>query len=327
MSAPTVTTTHAPVVGDGTSTRTRSSRRWRRWRWPLALLALVVVAGILSALPEPRTSTLTLAPDNPGDLGARAAAQILGRQGVDVHYVRHIADVESLAVPGSTVLVVGDYLLDADQIDVLDAGGADLVLVDAGWALSLLTDTIAAGGGISGEPEVRSAECEDPDAVAAGSITARGTLQATGPGAVVCFPAPGTGTDGGGAYAVSESDGRRIVALADVAPLTNVRLAEQGNAALVLRALGRHERLVWYIPSLDDVGAGDASAGAAPGQLLPPVVGVLALQLLLVVVVTALWRGRRLGRLVTEQLPVVVRSGETTRGRGRLYRRARSYGH
>jgi hypothetical protein len=327
MSAPTVTTTHAPVVGDGTSARSRSVRRWRRARWWLGLLALVVVAGLLSALPEPRTSTLTLAPDNPGDLGARAAAQILGRQGVDVRYVRHIADVESLAMPGSTVLVVGDYLLDEDQIDVLDASGADLVMVDAGWALGLLTDTIVAGGGTGGEPQVRTAACDDPDAVAAGSVTARGSLQATGPGAVVCFPAPGTDTDRGGAYAVTESDGRRIAALADVAPLTNQHLADEGNAALVLRALGRHERLVWYIPSLDDVGAGDASADAAPGQLLPPVVPILALQLLLVVVVAALWRGRRLGRLVTEQLPVVVRSGETTRGRGRLYRRGRSHGH
>ena len=34
------------------------------------------------------------------------------------------------------------------------------------------------------------------------SITASGGLLATGPGAVVCFPAPGTTTDQGGAYAV-----------------------------------------------------------------------------------------------------------------------------
>ena len=125
---------------------------------------------------------------------------------------------------------------------------------------------------------------------------------------------------------MAESDGRRIVALSDMAPLTNQHLAEQGNAALVLRALGRHERLVWYIPSLDDVGTGGETE-AAPAQLLPPVVPLLALQLLLVVAVVALWRGRRLGRLVTENLPVVVRAGETTRGRGRLYRRGRSYGH
>ena len=325
MSTPVVTV-HDAVVGDGTSTRSRSARRWRRARWWLGLLALVVVAALLSALPEPQTSTLTLAPDNPGDLGARAAAQILEREGVDVRYVRHIADVEALAGPGATVLVVGDYLLVDEQVVALDDTGADLVLVDAGWALGMLSPSLASSGDSSAELEVRSAECEDPDAVVAGAITASGSMLATGPGAIVCFPAPGTTTDRGGAYAVAESDGRRIVALADTAPLTNEHLDEQGNAALVLRALGRHERLVWYIPSLDDVGAGGESE-PAPGQLLPPVVPILALQLLLVVVVAALWRGRRLGRLVTEKLPVVVRAGETTRGRGRLYRRGRSYGH
>lgn len=325
MSTP-VTTVHDAIVGDGTSTRGRSAQRWRRARWPLALLALVVGAGVLSALPEPRTSTLTLAPDNPGDLGARAAAQILGREGVDVRYVRHVADVRTLAGPGSTVLVVGDYLLTDEQVDVLDATGADLVLADAGWALGVLSPSLATSGAAPAVAEARAAECEDPDAVAAGTITAGGGLLATGPGAVVCFPAPGTGTDQGGAYAVAESDGRRIVGLADMAPLTNQHLAEQGNAALVLRALGRHERLVWYIPSLDDTGAGGEQEPSS-GQLLPPVVPVLALQLLLVLVVTALWRGRRLGRLVTERLPVVVRASETTRGRGRLYRRGRSYGH
>ena len=37
-----------------------------------------------------------------------------------------------------------------------------------------------------------------------------------------------------------------------------------------------------------------------------------------------LWRGRRLGRLVTEPLPVVVRAVETTEGRARMYRRSRA---
>ena len=37
----------------------------------------------------------------------------------------------------------------------------------------------------------------------------------------------------------------------------------------------------------------------------------------------ALWRGRRLGRLVTEPLPVIVRAVETTESRGRMYRKSR----
>jgi hypothetical protein len=40
-------------------------------------------------------------------------------------------------------------------------------------------------------------------------------------------------------------------------------------------------------------------------------------------VLLCLWRGRRLGRLVTEPLPVVVRAVETTESRGRMYRRSR----
>jgi hypothetical protein len=48
------------------------------------------------------------------------------------------------------------------------------------------------------------------------------------------------------------------------------------------------------------------------------------LQAALAVLVAMLWRGRRLGRLVSEPLPVVVRAVETTEGRARLYRRSRS---
>ncbi|HWJ84068.1 MAG TPA: DUF4350 domain-containing protein, partial [Cellulomonas sp.] len=98
-------------------------------------------------------------------------------------------------------------------------------------------------------------------------------------------------------------------------------------AALVLRLLGRHDHLVWYLPSLGDSSAAGDAPDPGIGDLVPPVVGVLALQLLLVVVVVGFWRGRRLGRVVTEPMPVVVHAAEATRGRGRLYRRARSYGH
>jgi hypothetical protein len=119
---------------------------------------------------------------------------------------------------------------------------------------------------------------------------------------------------------------RRVAALAEPSVLTNALLADGGNAALALRLLGRQDRLVWYVPSFDDIGSTEAS-GPALGDLLPPWAGPLALQALVVTLVAALWRGRRLGRLVTEPLPVTVQAAEATRGRGRLYRRSRSYGH
>jgi len=316
------------VVGDGTTAASRAGRRWRRV-WPvLAFLGVVAVGGLLAVLPEPRTSTTPLAPDNPAPTGARALAQVLGRHGVDVDYVRRIADVRSTAGPGSTLLVVGDYLIEPAMAAAIDDTGADLVLVEAPGVMLTVTDQLVPAAGPSGTGTVRDASCADPDAQAARTLVASGAVQATGPDAVICFPDPATGPDGSGAYATVTDGTRRIAVLADSAPLTNAELDDEGNAALALRALGRHEHLVWYVPSLGDTGMDDATGGEPDLlALLPPVAPVLAAQLLVVVLAVALWRGRRLGRVVVEEMPVVVRSGETTRGRGRLYRRARAHGH
>ena len=43
--------------------------------------------------------------------------------------------------------------------------------------------------------------------------------------------------------------------------------------------------------------------------------------------ITAIWRGRRLGPILSEPLPVTVRAAETTEGRARLYAHARDAVH
>jgi hypothetical protein len=59
-------------------------------------------------------------------------------------------------------------------------------------------------------------------------------------------------------------------------------------------------------------------------SLISRQVKVALLALGLAVVVLALVRGRRLGRVVPEALPVVVRSAEAVEGTARLYRRAQA---
>jgi hypothetical protein len=210
-------------------------------------------------------------------------------------------------------------------VDAVAATAADLVLLDPDDAvLDAVTDA-AVGAPGRGRVAKRTASCADPDARAAGTLrTAAGGYRGLGDAATVCFPAP-DGEPGTGALLVVEGT-RRVTALADADLVTNERLAEDGNAALALRLLGRSDRLVWYVPAFDDLGGPAAPDGPALSDVLPPWAGVLALQLTLVAVVAAVWRGRRLGPLVTEPLPVVVPAAETTRGRGRLYRRSRAYG-
>jgi len=314
-----------PVVGDGSTARATARGRWRRSRTTLVIVTLLVVVAALAVLPRPRTSGIPMAPDNPSDAGGRAVARILADRGVTVDYVRTTAAAVARATAGTTLLVTGTDLLDATQVGALGRTAADLVLLDpSAPALTALSDGRADrySARLTSGTSV-PADCSDPDAQAAGRITvdATGLVLVAGAG-VVCFPGTDPGT---GAYLVL-SGSRRLTAIASAEPLTNGALTRDGNAALALRMLGRHDTVVWYVPSVQDMGTDQASAPGL-GDLLPPQAGLVGVQLLLVALVAALWRGRRLGRLVTEPLPVVVRSSETVRGRGRLYRRSRAYGH
>ena len=87
-----------------------------------------------------------------------------------------------------------------------------------------------------------------------------------------------------------------------------------------MRTLGHSSRLVWYVPDLRDA---PLSAQDQPEQFFPDWLGPMVLLGGFAVLAVMFWRGRRLGRLVTEPLPVVIRAVETTESRGRLYRKAR----
>lgn len=311
------------VVGDGSSARSRARRRWRKARGWFVVLGVLAAGGLLAVLPSPRTSTVPLAPDNVGANGARAVAQILGRHGVEVTYVRTIGEAERAAAGGGTLLVAGDFYLNADFARRLAASPADLVVASATIFLPELAPGVGTEVFGNGDVSVRAAACDDEDAVAAGTVTAAGALSVDADGWTGCFPRE----DGAYAYAVSRAGERRVAVLADATPLTNRALPDEGNAALAIRLLGRHASLVWYVPSATDLGMAAGEPGTSIGDLVPPWARVLGFEALLVALVAALWRGRRLGPVLAERLPVVVPAAETTLGRGRLYRRSRSYGH
>lgn len=335
-SAPVVRTTGPEVMGDGTTARSRAADRWRRLRIVAVIAALVVAAAVVASLLTPPRSTLPLAPDNPESSGSRAAAEILRRQGVDVVHARTFADAtaaSTASTAGTTLLVTSTHLLAPEQVEGLVATGADLVLVEPDWGtLTTATDDRLDTRWAERHEGTVDAQCADPDAEAAGrlAVSADGGVAAGvggTEGVTVCFPLPDDPE--AGLYAVADLGDRRVAVIADSDVMTNDRLDEEGNAALVLRALGRHADLVWYQPTFGDVGGTDDpdTGGPAAGDVLPSWAGPLALQLALVVLVVALWRGRAFGRVVTEPLPVRVRATETVLGRGRLYRRTRSRGH
>jgi len=287
-----------------------------RLRRPLLVVVLVLVAALLVAALKAQSARGYLDPDSAAPSGARAARVLLTEQGVAVTATRTTAAAVAAATPGSTLLVVGPDLLQPEQLAALTAVRADLVLVGAGPAA---LDALAPG-----VRPVQVVPVEDLDPVCGLPAAQRAGRARTGGVVYTVTRSAGTAVDR--CYAVAGrpsvvrlvQDGRTVTLLGSGDLLTNGQLGREGNAALGLGVLGANPRLVWY-RAVPEVAAGGQRSLR---ELLPTWVWLASAQLVVAVLLLALWRARRLGRIVAEPLPVVVRAAETTEGRARLYRRA-----
>lgn len=283
---------------------------------------LLIVGGVLAAVltvlvlggAEQRTGA-ALDPANPGPDGARAVGRVLAGQGVEVTVVRSAEELEEERVDAATtVLVTSPELLGQGTARRLLAHASDghLVLASPGPAATeaLGLDELPFSVALD---EPRGAGCDQArfDGLeilvdrAAEYPTTDGCFEGRH-GVLIGTPAPG------------------ITLLGAASILENDQILRADNAAVALRLLGPRDRLVWYVPDLRDVSAGE---GVRVASLLPrwltPALWLAALSMVSVI----LWRSRRLGPLATEPLPVTVKAIETTRSRGRMYRRAADRAH
>jgi hypothetical protein len=302
-----------------TSVSPDARRIWRGSRIPLALLALVVAAGALLLLGRGDQTFGALEPGSYEPGGAHALAKLLEDQGVDVRTAHTIDEVDDALGEGTTLLVTQPDLVPAKRFDALRRRVEDVVLVTPG--APTLNDSLPLVRPV-GQSDLGtlSPQCTVAAAVAAGDVTLGGIGYAS-PGARSCYP----GEDGGGTLLPLADSGGTTTLLGSAAPLTNGKLADQGNAALGLHLLGQHPKLVWYLPSASDPALDDSRKSIF--ELIPDGWYFGAAQAGIAVALLALWRARRLGPVVTEPLPIVVRAAETAEGRARLYRRAKAADH
>ncbi|WNM23871.1 DUF4350 domain-containing protein [Demequina capsici] len=316
------------TLGDGSSAATVASARWGRSRWMVTVLGLVLVLVVGLALTRPQTSSTPLSISNPGADGAQAVAQILRHQGVTVEETGTLADAYRL-LDGAGTLVIASYtFLSDDQVASIADHPGDIVWIapDSNTLDAISPQLFAAVPTV--QEQSMPASCDAPAAVAAKSLTGvapRLQLSSGADGATGCF------TDGSGyAYVMLTRDGARPVhVLADASIVDNAGLATDGAAALALHTMGHADHVVWYMGGeLDDTVLGPDQTGSTYfTPRTPPWLVAGGVAALLTALVSAAWQGRRMGRLVTEPLPVIVRASEATRGRGRLYQRGRARGH
>ncbi len=290
------------------------AERWRSWRWVvLTVVVIAVIAAIGAYLTAPRPGG-RMDPAATGPDGAHALVTLLRDGGVEVVVADSIADIEQAARPDALILVAqSQYLTDNSLLDRLAKAPGDLLLVKP---TSRTREALTPQLRISGASTFNSnPNCTLREANRAGSVRfgPSDTYEVKGgPVVTSCY---------NGVLVRYRDDGRTVTVVGSTDFMTNGGLLEAGNAALAMNLAGDRPRLIWYAPHHME---GETSSPASIFDLIPDNVTWIVWQLWLVVLLVALWKGRRIGPLVAEELPVVVRASETVEGRGRLYRSRRA---
>jgi hypothetical protein len=302
--------------GSGPALRSGAGSWFRRHRGGAAIgaAAAVGLAVVISTQLAPKGDALPLSMHNAGPDGAKAVTEILGRHGVAVKDVASFAAAAAALSdrPGATLLLYDrSGFLDQSSLQELRASAGRVVLVTPRLAtLKALDAGISQAGVVPESSPLLEPGCGLSDPAAAGPVSGTGGFLYDG--GTVCYRPPGT-TAG---LLAGTADGGLTV-LGSTALLNNGGLGSHGHAALALRTLGSSGDLVWYLPGLADAAASRSTKTL--DELAPDWVAFLGPWLVFVAGLAIVWRGRRLGPLVFEPLPVVVKAVETAEGRARLY--------
>ncbi|MFD0038045.1 DUF4350 domain-containing protein [Streptomyces anulatus] len=332
----------AATTASPTSTAPTPGQVWTRARGILAVVLILVVAGITFAVVRSGTNHGQLDPRSADPKGSRAVAEILKARGISVTVATTLDEATAATGPDTTLLVAGPNLLTRSQQlrleETASASAGRTLLIAPGPAA-----TTRLAPGVRAEPHhavsALAPSCELPAARLAGTADMGGIRYTTqAPTAITCYPTAGRPS----LVVLPTGAGGDTVILGAPDLLHNERLDQRGNASLALQLLGSRPHLVWHLPSLTDPSAttdddspgdeneeqpengarDDAADESSFLDLIPS--GWLwgTLQLAIAAVLAAVWRARRLGPLVTERLPVAIRASESAEGRSLLYRKA-----
>lgn len=269
----------------------------RRGLWIGAIFLVVIGAAYVGS--SRQNPGPALDPSSTSPQGAKAVVELVRRLGGEMRIVEGVPDA------GAAVALLLEDRLPREQADGLEGWirrGGTLVVADPS---SLFTPRV--GGGVV---DVQRGVCEVAGLGEVRELDVGVSRRYVVPEqAETCF-----GSSNEEAFLVVERRGDgRVVSLGGPNVFTNALLDEVDNAVLAGALLsGEGRSAVFVRPTL----AGGGDRGLV--DLIDTPVRAALAQLVVVFLVVALWRARRLGRPVTEPQPVQIQGSELTNAVGRL---------
>lgn len=288
-------------------------------------MIIIVVFSLLfaiaaSILPKAGYNNAPVGIRNKEGDGARALAQVLGDHGISV---REVNAQQAASVDENTTLVVifpsrmTERMAQAieTRTNVVYVGLEEEYGSHAPYLQGLRSERDYSSSktwltpGCTSDIAGRTQHLQASDYVLSGPAS----------GWQLCFSEDGLSY----AYAERSDSGRFRALIPDSLRLRNRAIIDGGNAALAINTIGRTPKVAWYSPTHSDDPTGTSQDGLPTSPyLMPAFLMVIAACLL-----AGFARGRRLGPLTSERLPVEVPASETLIGKARLMRSQRAYEH
>lgn len=283
--------------------------------WVAAVVVVLIIALVAIGMSGGARQGAPLSTTNPAPGGTMALAEVLRQQGVDVVATTSLESTRDAidSRENTTLFIYDSGYLDDEQLTEAVSLADTVVLASPKFeALQAVAPSVAQAGVLD---ETLTADCT------VGAVERAGTVSGDSDGYRVIDDTAGAVTclgSGDGTFALVQLDGLTILGATQA--LTNEIIANDGNAAFALGLLGSNDSLVWYLPSFEDYDDVPPTLGELSPLWVSPALGLL----ILTFVAAAVWRGRRFGPLVVENLPVTVKASETMLGRARLYEKSSS---
>ncbi|ADI66732.1 DUF4350 domain-containing protein [Mobiluncus curtisii] len=285
-----------------------------RSRWVIGGLILLAVFSFLSAVLRAPTDDVDLSIRNPKGSGAMALAEVLRHRGVMVKDVYSMRDLDNFTSKDTVVITNTNEIDDVALREILHTPTNLLIIgtLAQGKRFDPYVQSVPAG-----TPDGIEAQCDFPGAKAAQTISStRGSLRPLRQPEAACFPVQ----DNAFAYvSFKRPEGFHLALLSEDSLARNDTIASAGNAALLLNLLGSSPQVGWVNGTTFQQGS-DQNGKDQP--LLPDFFLIALVYLFVAAFVFTLAQGRRLGRVVPEELPVVVHGAEAVYGRGHLYEKS-----
>lgn len=282
----------------------------------VAVLITLVIGGFrhqvsVQSADDPRSTSAQ---------GARALAQLLTDQGVRLTTTDSVEGAVAASDADTLLVIASPDALTGEQAARLGRARYGRLLLFRPGIVGLRAFGVPAETTVPAANAVQPG-CAEPAATLAGTIDPadfRAGYRSSGTVSLSCYRDPSSG--GAAWLRVGGPFGPVDLVAGGV---SNQLLAQQGNAAFGMNVFGSFPDIVWLMGRRAAATSGPTGTGADQHgpDVLPSWWAPAIVQAFVALIAVGVWRGRRLGPILREPLPVTVRAAETVEGHGRLYAR------